>query len=194
MEIVDILNDDGSLNELNLQYSGLDRFDARNKIIKELSSIGALKKSEPYTTKIGKSERTNCIIEPRLSKQWFLKMKKISEPALSSVMNDEIKFFPKKFKNTFRNWMENIRDWNISRQLWWGHRLPVYYYGPEKDNYIVAENIDNALELVNQKKGYELLKKEDLVQDNDVLDTWFSSWLWPISVFDGIRNPKNKGQ
>ena len=192
LEIVDILNDDGSLNELNLQYSGLDRFDARNKIIKELSSIGALKKSEPYTTKIGKSERTNCIIEPRLSKQWFLKMKKISEPALSSVMNDEIKFFPKKFKNTFRNWMENIRDWNISRQLWWGHRLPVYYYGPEKDNYIVAENIDNALELVNQKKGYELLKKEDLVQDNDVLDTWFSSWLWPISVFDGIRNPKNK--
>ncbi len=192
LEIVDILNDDGSLNELNLQYSGLDRFDARNKIVKELSSIGALKKSEPYTTKIGKSERTNCIIEPRLSKQWFLKMKKISEPALSSVMNDEIKFFPKKFKNTFRNWMENIRDWNISRQLWWGHRLPVYYYGPEKDNYIVAENIDNALELVNQKKGYELLKKEDLVQDNDVLDTWFSSWLWPISVFDGIRNPKNK--
>ena len=192
LEIVDILNDDGSLNELNLHYSGLDRFDARNKIVKELSSIGALKKSEPYTTKIGKSERTNCIIEPRLSKQWFLKMKKISEPALSSVMNDEIKFFPKKFKNTFRNWMENIRDWNISRQLWWGHRLPVYYYGPEKDNYIVAENIDNALELVNQKKGYELLKKEDLVQDNDVLDTWFSSWLWPISVFDGIRNPKNK--
>ena len=192
LKIVDILNDDGSLNEDNLHYSGMDRFDARNKIVKELISIGALKKSEPYTTKIGRSERTNCIIEPRLSKQWFLKMKKISEPALNSVMNDEIKFFPKKFKNTFRNWMENIRDWNISRQLWWGHRLPVYYYGSEKDNYVVAENIDNALKLVKQKKGYELLEKQDLVQDNDVLDTWFSSWLWPISVFDGIRNPKNK--
>ena len=192
LELVDILNDDGSLNHFNLHYSGMDRFEARKKIVVELNSMGALIKSEPYVTKIGRSERTNCIIEPRLSKQWFLKMEKIAKPALNAVLNNEVKFFPKKFKNIYRNWMENIRDWNISRQLWWGHRIPVYYYTNDKNNYVVAENIDEALKLINQKKGFEYVGKEKIFQENDVLDTWFSSWIWPISVFDGIRNPDNK--
>ena len=191
LESVDILNDDGSLNRFNLHYSGMDRFEAREKIVVELNSMGALIKSEPYVTKIGRSERTNCIIEPRLSKQWFLKMEKIAKPALNAVLNNEVQFFPKKFKNIYRNWMENIRDWNISRQLWWGHRIPVYYYTNDKNNYVVAENIDEALKLINQKKGFEYVGKEKIFQENDVLDTWFSSWIWPISVFDGIRNPDN---
>ena len=191
LELVDILNDDGSLNHFNLHYSGMDRFEAREKIVIELNSTGALIKSEPYVTKIGRSERTNCIIEPRLSKQWFLKMEKIAKPALNAVLNNEVQFFPKKFKNIYRNWMENIRDWNISRQLWWGHRIPVYYYTNDKNNYVVAENIDEALKLINQIKGFEYVDKEKISQENDVLDTWFSSWIWPISVFDGIRNPDN---
>jgi valyl-tRNA synthetase len=154
--------------------------------------MGALIKVEPYLTKVGKSERTKCVIEPKLSDQWFLKMEEISKPALKAVNDDEVKLFPKKFKNTYRNWMENIRDWNISRQLWWGHQIPVYYYGSNNKDFVVAENIEKALEKVKKKTGNSNLGKEDLVQDSDVLDTWFSSWIWPISVFDGIRNPKNK--
>jgi valyl-tRNA synthetase len=191
LEIVDVLNDDGTLNEFGLHYQGLDRFVVRSKISEELKKISALIKVEPYLTKIGKSERTKCVIEPRLSEQWFLKMKNISKPALKAVNDDEVKLFPKKFKNTYRNWMENIRDWNISRQLWWGHQIPVYYLDSSKKDFVVAENIDKAIEKARKKSGNSKLEIKDLVQDNDVLDTWFSSWIWPISVFDGIRNPKN---
>ena len=191
LEIVDILNDDGTLNEFGLHYQGLDRFVVRSKISEELKKISALIKVEPYLTKIGKSERTKCVIEPRLSEQWFLKMKNISKPALKAVNDDEVKLFPKKFKNTYRNWMENIRDWNISRQLWWGHQIPVYYLDSSKKDFVVAENINKAIEKARKKSGNSKLEIKDLVQDNDVLDTWFSSWIWPISVFDGIRNPKN---
>ena len=191
LEIVDVLNDDGTLNEFGLHYQGLDRFVVRSKISEELKKISALIKVEPYLTKIGKSERTKCVIEPRLSEQWFLKMKNISKPALKAVNDGEVKLFPKKFKNTYRNWMENIRDWNISRQLWWGHQIPVYYLDSSKKDFVVAENINKAIEKARKKSGNSKLEIKDLVQDNDVLDTWFSSWIWPISVFDGIRNPKN---
>ena len=192
LEIIDILNNDGTLNKYGLHYQGDDRFVVRSKISDELKNMGALIKVEPYLTKVGKSERTKCVIEPKLSDQWFLKMEEISKPALKAVNDDEVKLFPKKFKNTYRNWMENIRDWNISRQLWWGHQIPVYYYGSNNKDFVVAENIEKALEKVKKKTGNSNLGKEDLVQDSDVLDTWFSSWIWPISVFDGIRNPKNK--
>jgi len=192
LEIIDVLNDDGTLNKFCLHYEGEDRFVVRSKISKELNKINALIKEEPYLTKVGKSERTKCIIEPKLSEQWFLKMEKISKPALKAVIDDEVKLFPKKFKNTYKNWMENIRDWNISRQLWWGHQIPVYYFSSNKKDFVVAENIDKAIEKARIKSGNLKLDKKDLVQESDVLDTWFSSWIWPISVFDGIRNPKNK--
>ena len=192
LEIIDILNNDGTLNKYGLHYQGEDRFVVRSKISDELKNMGALIKVEPYLTKVGKSERTKCVIEPKLSDQWFLKMEEISKPALKAVNDDQVKLFPKKFKNTYRNWMENIRDWNISRQLWWGHQIPVYYYGSNNKDFVVAENIEKALEKAKKKTGNSNLGKEDLVQDSDVLDTWFSSWIWPISVFDGIRNPKNK--
>ena len=192
LEIIDILNNDGTLNKYGLHYQGDDRFVVRSNISDELKNMGALIKVEPYLTKVGKSERTKCVIEPKLSDQWFLKMEEISKPALKAVNDDEVKLFPKKFKNTYRNWMENIRDWNISRQLWWGHQIPVYYYGSNNKDFVVAENIEKALEKAKKKTGNSNLGKEDLVQDSDVLDTWFSSWIWPISVFDGIRNPKNK--
>ena len=192
LEIIDILNNDGTLNKYGLHYQGDDRFVVRSKISDELKNMGALIKVEPYLTKVGKSERTKCVIEPKLSDQWFLKMEEISKPALKAVNDDQVKLFPKKFKNTYRNWMENIRDWNISRQLWWGHQIPVYYYGSNNKDFVVAENIEKALEKAKKKTGNSNLGKEDLVQDSDVLDTWFSSWIWPISVFDGIRNPKNK--
>jgi len=191
LEIIDILNDDGTLNNYALHYKGKDRFVVRKEIVQELYSLNSLIKEESYTTKIGKSERTKCIIEPKLSDQWFLKMTKISQPALESVMNDEIKFFPKKFKNVYKNWMDNIRDWNISRQLWWGHQIPVYYFGNNKEDFVVAENIADALKKAKIKTGNNDLKINNLKQDKDVLDTWFSSWLWPITVFDGIRNPNN---
>tara|TARA_B100000768_G_scaffold176871_1_gene190276 strand:- start:620 stop:3229 length:2610 start_codon:yes stop_codon:yes gene_type:complete len=192
LEIIDILNNDGTLNKYGLHYEGEDRFVVRSKISDELKNMGALIKVEPYLTKVGKSERTKCVIEPKLSDQWFLKMEEISKPALKAVNDDQVKLFPKKFKNTYRNWMENIRDWNISRQLWWGHQIPVYYYGSNNKDFVVAENIEKALEKAKKKTGNTNLSKEDLVQESDVLDTWFSSWIWPISVFDGIRNPKNK--
>ena len=192
LEFIDILNDDASLNDICLHYSGMDRFDAREKIIDELDSLGLFVKKENITHNVGVSERTGSVIEPKFSHQWFLKMEDLVKPAIKSVLKSEdIKFFPKKFDNTFRNWMENIRDWNISRQLCWGHQIPVFYYGDENKDYVVAENIDLALEQVRKKTKNNNISLADLTQDEDVLDTWFSSWLWPISVFDGINNPEN---
>ena len=192
LEFIDILNDDASLNDICLHYSGMDRFDAREKIIDELDSLGLFVKKENITHNVGLSERTGSVVEPKFSHQWFLKMEDIVKPAIKSVLKSEdIKFFPKKFDNTFRNWMENIRDWNISRQLYWGHQIPVFYYGDENKDYVVAENIDLALEQVRKKTKNNNISLADLTQDKDVLDTWFSSWLWPISVFDGINNPEN---
>ena len=191
LEVIDVFNDDATLNNHGLHYNGLDRFIVRSKISKELDEIGALVKTKNHNNKVGKSERTKCIIEPKLSEQWFLKMEKISKPALKVVMEDEVKLFPKKFKNTYKNWMENVRDWNISRQLWWGHQIPVYYFGDNKSDYVVAESKDLALNEAIKKTKNSNLTLDDLVQEEDVLDTWFSSWIWPISVLDGIRNPEN---
>lgn len=188
LEALDIFNDDGSLNAYGLQYEGMDRFDVRKKIEKDLAEAGLLDKAEPYTNKVGFSERTNVPIEPKLSMQWFLKMEGLAKPALDAVEDDTIKFYPARYKNTYRYWMENIKDWCISRQLWWGHRIPAYYL-PE-GGYVVAETPEQAL-LEAQKKNPNW-KMEDLRQDEDCLDTWFSSWLWPISVFDGINQPNNK--
>ena len=192
LEFIDILNEDASLNAICLHYSGMDRFLARKKIIQEIDSLKLFVKDENITHNVGVSERTGAVIEPKFSHQWFLKMEGLVKPAIQSVLNsDEIKFYPKKFDNTFRNWMENIRDWNISRQLYWGHQIPVYYYGKGEKDFVVADNIDSALVLVREKTGNNKITKDDLNQDPDVLDTWFSSWLWPISVFDGINNPDN---
>ena len=190
LEIIDVLNADGSMNSLGLHHQGKDRVEARKDIALELESLGILVKTESITHSVGTSERTKAVIEPRLSDQWFLKMKDLAKPALDNVMNDTIHFFPKKFKNSYRNWMENVRDWNISRQLYWGHQIPAYFYGDGKNDFVVAETKEEALQLA-QEINSEILAS-DLVQEEDVVDTWFSSWLWPISVFDGIRNPNNK--
>ena len=187
---IDIFNEDGTLSEKAMLFTGTDRFKARDLVVKGLESEGLLFKTEDYVNKIGYSERTDAVIEPRLSLQWFLKMKEMAGPALENVMNDAITLCPPKFKNTYRNWMENVRDWCISRQLWWGQRIPAYYIGDNRD-FVVAENAEKALDLARQKTGNPSLQPGDLKQDEDVLDTWFSSWLWPISVFDGIRNPAN---
>ena len=187
---IDIFNDNGTLSEEAGLYVGMDRFDVRKQIEKDLADAGLLEKVEAYTNKVGCSERTGVAIEPKLSMQWFLKMQHFADMALPPVMNDELKFYPPKYKTTYRNWLENIKDWCISRQLWWGHRIPAYYL-PE-GGYVVAENADKALELAKEKTGNANLTMADLRQDDDCLDTWFSSWLWPISLFDGINNPGNE--
>ncbi len=187
---INIFNDDGTLSENAEVFIGTDRFEARELVVEELGKIGLLVKIEDYANKVGYSERTNAVIEPKLSMQWFLKMKDLSDPALKSVMNDSVKLVPAKFKNTYRHWMENVHDWCISRQLWWGQRIPAWYL-PGSSEFVIANNETEALELAKEKTGNQNLKSEDLEQDEDVLDTWFSSWLWPISVFDGIRNPDN---
>jgi valyl-tRNA synthetase len=192
LEIIDIFNDDATLNTNGLHYEGKDRFEVRKAIAKELKEKGYLIKTEDYLNKVGTSERTKAVIEPRLSDQWFLNMKEIAKPALDAVINGEVKLVPEKFINTYRHWMENVRDWNISRQLWWGHQIPAYYYGTGTDDFVVAESPDEALKLAKQKSGNSTLKLENLTRDTDALDTWFSSWLWPISVFNGILEPDNE--
>jgi valyl-tRNA synthetase len=190
LDSIDIFNDNGTLSEKALLFVGEDRFVVRDKISAELKEKGYLVKVEDYVNKVGYSERTDEVIEPKLSLQWFMKMDALSKPALEAVMNEDVMFYPAKIKNSYRHWMENVRDWCISRQLWWGQRIPAYYL-PDGD-FVVAESHEKALELAKSQFNLPSLKKEDLVQDDDVLDTWFSSWLWPISTFDGIRNPDNK--
>ena len=189
LETIDIFNDDGTINDKVGLYVGEERFEVRRKIEGDLAAAGLLEKTEEYTNNVGYSERTGVAIEPKLSMQWFLSMKKISEPATKAVMEDAIRFVPEKYKNTYRYWMENIKDWCISRQLWWGQRIPAYYL--PKGGFVVALTAEEALEKARAKTGDASLQASDLRQDEDVLDTWFSSWLWPISVFDGIRNPDN---
>jgi len=192
LEIIDIFDSKGRLNEYGLHYKNKDRFEVRKEIVKELKKKEILDKSEVYKHNVGRSERTNAIIEPKISRQWFLKMDEISKPAIKNVLkNENIKFFPKKFKSTYKYWLENIKDWNISRQLSWGHQIPVFYYGENNEEYVIAKNKNEAKKILEKQKGFKL-KDDELIQDQDVLDTWFSSWLWPISVFDGIRNPENK--
>jgi valyl-tRNA synthetase len=194
LEVIDIFNDDASLNSFGLHYQGKDRFVVRKEISEELEEKGFLIKTEVHTNKVGTSERTKAVIEPRLSDQWFLKMKDLAKPAIDGVLGKdaEINLYPKKFENTYRHWMENVRDWNISRQLWWGQQIPAYFYGDGKEDFVVAESISEALLLAQEKTGNVSLLVSDLKQDEDALDTWFSSWLWPMSVFDGIRNPENE--
>ena len=189
LETIDIFNDDGTINDKVGMYVGMDRFAVREQIEKDLEAAGLLEKTEAYTNNVGYSERTGVPIEPKLSMQWFMSMKEIAEPALRAVLDNEIRFVPEKYRNIYRYWMENIKDWCISRQLWWGQRIPAYYL--PKGGYVVAETAEKALELAREKSGDMSLQIGDLRQDEDVLDTWFSSWLWPISVFDGIRNPDN---
>ena len=192
LEVIDIFNEDASLNSFGLHYEGKDRFVARKEVVKELEEKGILVKTEVHTNKVGTSERTKAVIEPRLSDQWFLKMEELVKPAIKAVLGDDtdITLYPKKFENTYRHWMENIRDWNISRQLWWGQQIPAYFYGDGKEDFVVAESKEEALTLAKEKNPS--ITMETLRQDEDALDTWFSSWLWPMSVFDGIRNPENE--
>lgn len=189
LESIDIFNDNGTLNEKAQLYVGKDRFAVRDEIVKDLEKVSLIEKIEAYVNKVGFSERTDVAIEPKLSTQWFLKMEELAKPALEAVENDNIQLYPPKFKNTYRHWMENIKDWCISRQLWWGHRIPAFYLND--GTCIVAETEEEALALAKKETGNSSLTNADLQQDSDVLDTWFSSWLWPISVFDGIRNPEN---
>ena len=190
LQSIDIFNDNGTIAECAGLYVGMDRFDVRKQIEQDLADAGLLEKVEAYTNKVGFSERTNVPIEPKLSMQWFLKMQHFADMALPPVMNDELKFYPAKYKNTYKNWLENIKDWCISRQLWWGHRIPAYFL--PQGGYVVAETPEEALELAKKKTGNDALTLEDLRQDEDCLDTWFSSWLWPISLFAGINNPGNE--
>jgi len=191
LETIDIFNPDGTISENSTLYVGMDRFDCRKQIAIDLEKAGLMEKVEDYTNKVGYSERNpDTAIEPRLSLQWFLKMKHFADIALPPVMSGEMQFYPAKYKNTYKNWLENIQDWCISRQLWWGHRIPAYYYN-DNDDYVVAETPEEALKLAQEKSGNPSLKAEDLRQDEDALDTWFSSWLWPISLFNGINDPGN---
>ncbi len=193
LEIIDIFNEDATLNSFGLHYQGKDRFVVREEIAKELENIGALVKVENYMNKVGTSERTKAVIEPRLSDQWFLKMEELVKPAIKAVLEtEEVKLYPSRFNNTYRHWMENIRDWNISRQLWWGQQIPAYYYGEGKEDFVVAETKEQALELAKNKTGNSALTVADLKQDVDALDTWFSSWLWPMAVFGGVLNPESE--
>ena len=193
LEIIDIFNPDASLNSFGLHYQGKDRFVVRKEIVRELKEKGVLSKTEAYINKVGTSERTKAVIEPRLSDQWFLSMEALARPALDAVLNTaEVKLYPKKFENTYKHWMENIRDWNISRQLWWGQQIPAYYYGDGEGDFVVAATAEEALQLARSATKNPELKIEALRQEEDVLDTWFSSWLWPISVFGGILEPDNK--
>lgn len=191
LESINILNDDATLNENGLHYAGKDRFDVRKQISKELDEAGYLIKVEDHINKVGFSERTDAVIEPRLSPQWFVDMKELAQPALDNVMNGTIKFYPDNMKNTYRHWMENIKDWCISRQLWWGHRIPAWYFGSGENDFVVAKSEADAIILASEKSGRKITAA-DLKQDEDVLDTWFSSWLWPISVFNGLTKPGNE--
>ena len=190
LPVVDVFNDDGTMSEAARLYVGEDRFKVRDKISSRLEEEGHMVRVEDYMNKVGFSERTDAVIEPKLSLQWFLRMEDMAKPALEAVMDNTVRFHPSKFRNTYRHWMENVRDWCISRQLWWGHRIPAYYL-PDGE-HVVAKSREEALELAKQKYGLPDLEPGDLKQDEDVLDTWFSSWLWPISVFDGIRRPGNE--
>ncbi|MDB2317456.1 valine--tRNA ligase [Flavobacteriales bacterium] len=192
LAVVDVLNDDATLNEHGLHYQGKDRFVVRKEIAKELDELGILVKVEDYQTKVGCSERTDAVIEPKISIQWFVKMEKLAAPALDAVMQDEVQLVPAKFKNTYRHWMENVHDWCISRQLWWGHQIPAYFYGDGLNDFVVAKTLEEALVLAKDATGNNDLTLADLKQDDDVLDTWFSSSLWPISVFNGIVEPDNE--
>ncbi|WP_296146783.1 valine--tRNA ligase [uncultured Flavobacterium sp.] len=193
LEVIDIFNEDASLNSFGLHYQGKDRFVVREEIAKELEQNGSLAKTETHLNKVGTSERTKAVIEPRLSDQWFLKMEELVKPAIKAVLEtEEIKLYPKRFDNTYRHWLENIRDWNISRQLWWGQQIPAYFYGDGKEDFVVAETKEEAVILAQKVTGKTDLKFEDLRQDVDALDTWFSAWLWPMSVFDGVVNPDNQ--
>jgi len=192
LPVIDVLNDDATLNAHGLHYQGKDRFIVRKEIAKELDSLGVLVKVEDYLTKVGCSERTDAVIEPKVSVQWFVKMENLTDPALKAVMNDDVQLVPAKFKNTYRHWMENVHDWCISRQLWWGHQIPAYFYGDGLNDFVVAKTITEALELAKVATKNDALTAADLKQDEDVLDTWFSSSLWPISVFNGIMEPENE--
>jgi len=192
LPVIDVLNDDATLNAHGLHYQGKDRFVVRKEIAKELDSIGVLVKVEDYLTKVGCSERTDAVIEPKVSVQWFVKMENLTDPALKAVMNDDVQLVPAKFKNTYRHWMENVHDWCISRQLWWGHQIPAYFYGDGLNDFVVAKTITEAVELAKIATKNDALTAADLKQDEDVLDTWFSSSLWPISVFNGIMEPENE--
>ena len=191
LETIDIFNPDATISEQSPLYVGMDRFDCRKQIAKDLAEAGLMERVEDYNNKVGYSERNpDTAIEPRLSLQWFLRMQHFADIALPPVVNGEMNFYPAKYKTTYKNWLENIQDWCISRQLWWGHRIPAYYYGEEQ--FVVAETAEEALKLAREKSGNANLQAEDLRQDDDALDTWFSSWLWPISLFDGINNPSNE--
>jgi valyl-tRNA synthetase len=191
LETIDIFNANGTLNAEGLHYEGMDRFEVKKAIEKELYDKGYLVKTEDHINKVGYSERTDAVIEPRLSLQWFVAMKELADPALENVMNGNIQFHPEKFKNTYRHWLENVKDWCISRQLWWGHQIPAYYFGEGDNDYVVAKTREEAAILATEKAG-RTIDILDLKQDEDVLDTWFSSWLWPISVFNGLTDPNNK--
>jgi len=193
LPILDTFTDDGKLNEQGMHYQGKDRFEVRREIVKELEEKKLLAKTQDYTNNIGTSERTGAVVEQRPLDQWFLKMEELVKPALKAVLeSEEIKLYPKRFDNTYRHWLENVRDWNISRQLWWGQQIPAYYYGTGKEDYVVAETKEKALALAKEKGHNPNLSLEDLRQDEDALDTWFSSWLWPMSVFNGVLDPDNK--